>query len=120
VFSLVVEGFLPQSKGGAVLYVPERKEMEMTDLRKAAEMALEALDCLPWQASPIAKEATQALRKALAEGVKQEIKLYDDGVKPKRKWVNATHIEIGNLWAQHKEVYGFAMALDDLLKDKNQ
>ncbi len=39
----------------------------MTDLRKAAEMALEALDCLPWQASPIAKEATQALRQALAQ-----------------------------------------------------
>ncbi len=39
----------------------------MTDLRKAAEMALEALDCLPWQASPIAREATQALRQALAQ-----------------------------------------------------
>jgi predicted Zn-dependent protease with MMP-like domain len=38
----------------------------MSDLRKAAEMALEALDCLPWQASPIAREATQALRQALA------------------------------------------------------
>ncbi len=39
----------------------------MTDLRKAAEMALEALDCLPWQASPIAVEATKALRQALAQ-----------------------------------------------------
>ena len=38
-----------------------------SDLRKAAEMALEALDCLPWQASPIAREATQALRQALAQ-----------------------------------------------------
>ena len=35
------------------------------NLRKAAEMALEALDCLPWQASPIAVEATKALRQAL-------------------------------------------------------
>jgi len=39
----------------------------MTDLRKAAEMALEALDCLPWKASPIAIEATKALRTALAQ-----------------------------------------------------
>ena len=39
----------------------------MTDLCKAAEMALEALDCLPWKASPIAIEATQALRTALAQ-----------------------------------------------------
>ena len=39
----------------------------MSDLRKAAEMALEALDCLPWQASAIAVEATKALRTALAQ-----------------------------------------------------
>lgn len=39
----------------------------MSDLRKAAEMALEALDCLPWQASPIAVEATKALRQALEQ-----------------------------------------------------
>lgn len=40
----------------------------MTDLQtKAMQMALEALDCLPWQASPIAIEATKALRTALAQ-----------------------------------------------------
>jgi hypothetical protein len=39
----------------------------MTDLRKAAEAALEVLDCLPWHASPIALEATKALRQALAQ-----------------------------------------------------
>jgi hypothetical protein len=39
---------------------------------------------------------------------------------PKRVWVSLDHIEIGNLWAQHKEVYGFAMALDKLLQDKNR
>ena len=44
----------------------------MTDLRKAAEMALEALDCLPWQASPIAVEATKALRQALAQEQKKD------------------------------------------------
>jgi hypothetical protein len=43
----------------------------MTDLQeKAMRMALEALDCLPWQASPIAVEATKALRQALAQPVK--------------------------------------------------
>ena len=45
----------------------ERYEGQLQKLRKAAEMALEALDCLPWQASPIAVEATKALRQALAQ-----------------------------------------------------
>ena len=49
----------------------------MSDLRKAAEMALEALDCLPWQASPIAVEATKALRQALDD--KPPVKTYCGG-----------------------------------------
>jgi hypothetical protein len=49
-------------------------------LRKAAEMALEALDCLPWQASPIAREATQALRQALAGDVTGDVT--GDAVEP--------------------------------------
>lgn len=54
----------------------------MSDLRKAAEMALEALDCLPWQASPIAREATQALRQALAQPEQEPVAwmyVNDDG-----------------------------------------
>ncbi len=40
-------------------------------LVEANGMALEALDCLPWQASPIAVEATKALRTALAQQGKE-------------------------------------------------
>ena len=95
----------------------------MSDLHKAAKMALDVLRQTVGHSSKSQNridDAKHELVQALANGVKQEIKLYDDGVKPKREWVNATHIEIGNLWAQHKEVYGFAMALDKLLQDKNR
>jgi hypothetical protein len=36
-----------------------------------------------------------------------------------QKWISPTHLEIGNLWAQHQEVYAFAMALNKLLMEKN-
>jgi hypothetical protein len=95
----------------------------MTDIRKAAEMALEALDCLPWQASPIAVEATKALRQALAEGVKQEIKLYDDGVKLKREWKGLTsddkHFLLANAWNKEQAFNGFMEAIDKFLEEKN-
>jgi hypothetical protein len=69
----------------------------MSDLRKAAEMALEALDCLPWQASPIAKEATQALRQALAQpsdSVEQEhLEQYPAGMMTK---VNSLSLSYGD------------------------
>jgi hypothetical protein len=36
-----------------------------------------------------------------------------------KKWVDLDHIEIGNLWSEHREVYSFGMALQKLLKEKN-
>ena len=45
---------------------------------EAMKQALEALDCLPWQASPIAVEATKALRTALAQ-TEQEPEWIEDG-----------------------------------------
>ena len=57
----------------------ERYDGQLQKLRKAAEMALEALDCLPWQASPIAVEATKALRQALAQTEKLPVKTYCGG-----------------------------------------
>ena len=68
-------------------------------LRKAAEMALDALnEVTGWQWSgPMrvmdeVEDVIQALRTALAQGVVQEIKPYDDGLKPNyytepEKWV---------------------------------
>jgi hypothetical protein len=36
-----------------------------------------------------------------------------------RQWIDLDHIEIGNLWSEHKEVYSFGMALQKLLKERN-
>ena len=92
----------------------------MTDLRKAAEMALEALlqtkleDVLV-EVEPNVWEykgtvAIQALRQALA--------------KPKRKWVGLTDYEIeseltkefGQWWSRHVSV---CRAIEAKLKEKN-
>jgi len=37
----------------------------------------------------------------------------------KCEWVELTHIEIGNLWAESQEVYSFAKAIEVKLKEKN-
>jgi hypothetical protein len=36
-----------------------------------------------------------------------------------REWIDLDHIEIGNLWAEHKQVYSFAMELQKKLKERN-
>ena len=115
----------------------------MTDLRKVADTLEMTIPYLPAKTATLSEveETIEELRQAFAqpeqepvgwlnanEGVDayaftwrkketHDIPLYT--APPKREWVSATHIEIGNLWAQHKEVYGFAMALDNLLKEKN-
>jgi hypothetical protein len=35
------------------------------------------------------------------------------------EWQDLSHIEIGNLWSEHKEVYSFAVELQKKLKEKN-
>ena len=49
----------------------------MTDLRKAAEMALEALDAYSWEQ---VDAATKALRQALAQPKREWVGLTDDDV----------------------------------------
>ena len=147
----------------------------MNDLRKAAEMALEALEAL-WDilddidtASDMAKEndawyrkrvealqkkrwdtmittdghklkggPVEALRQALAEPEQEpvcflretswsyEIAPWDDpnGIPvyiapPKREWVGIEPQEIGQIWAKHKEVYGFGIELEQVLTERN-
>jgi hypothetical protein len=116
----------------------------MNDLRKAAEMALEALDCLPWQASPIAKEATQALRQALAqpeqepvawahienkeiiefETDKEEcekceycVPLYT--APPKREWVGLTDEEFEQVVDGLEDLRDCWIQIEAKLKEKN-
>jgi hypothetical protein len=38
---------------------------------------------------------------------------------PKREWIGIGHLEIGDLWSQHKSVYSFAFAIESLLKERN-
>jgi hypothetical protein len=110
----------------------------MTDLRKAAEMALEALDCLPWQASPIAIEATKALRQALAQPEQEPVGYVTDSgtaayflkgvdldddtplytAPPKREWVGLTEADIYEAMDFDDE-FEFARAIEAKLKEKN-
>jgi hypothetical protein len=99
----------------------------MSDIRKAAEMALEALnyhfdnedDYLNWK-YPLVLEAKQALRKALAQA------------KRKREWVGLTDEEIakadcvamdyvgaGDYGLVEETIVDFAKAIEAKLKDKN-
>ena len=39
--------------------------------------------------------------------------------KPKREWVGIEPQEIGQIWAKHKEVYGFGIELEQVLKERN-
>ena len=38
---------------------------------------------------------------------------------PKREWVGIEPQEIGQIWAKHKEVYGFGIELEQVLKERN-
>ena len=109
----------------------------MTDLRKAAEMALEALDeinklsvgekaiCLPAEID----DAMEALRQALAmekfSEVNQEI---EEALKqPKREWVGLTDEEIDGIYKTHHDQYGkcqtggfeYERTIEAKLKEKN-
>jgi len=85
----------------------------MTDLRKAAEMALGCLEFhwdheeTDWEAHPDhVVEAKRALREALAE--------------PKREWVNLTEKEIVEATHFVRGVYDSARAIEAKLKQKNE
>ena len=83
----------------------------MTDLRKAAEMALEVLETTWGDGSEDAlkewKEATQALHHALAE--------------PKREWVGLTSDETWEIFTHYDPLQysAFSRAIEAKLKEKN-
>jgi hypothetical protein len=103
----------------------------MTDLRKAAEMALETLEGDPellvdWLAK--LKEVKEALRQALAmerfSEVSQEIE--EELKQPKREWVGLTDEERWEVtskkwwdWEDSFDIDGFARAIEAKLKEKN-
>jgi len=110
----------------------------MTDLRKAAEMALEALE-EQWEEH----EAIDALRQALAQTEKPPVKSYCGGkpnyctpevttegplytAPPKREWVGLTEDEVWELVDQSLskkwgflDEQAFAKTIEAKLKEKN-
>jgi hypothetical protein len=65
--------------------------------------------------------AVHFLEQAIAEAEQPDLaRVGEVGVwGDKREWVELTHIEIGNLWAESQEVYSFAKAIEVKLKEKN-
>ena len=100
----------------------------MTDLRKAAEMALEALDYhfdnvdedAYW---PYVLEAKQALRQALAQPEQDHIRDATENVE--RKWVGLTDEEIHEIvyeqieWQHPAAGFRVANCIEAKLKEKN-
>jgi hypothetical protein len=84
----------------------------MTD-RELMEVSLEYLIEFGMGETPTAK----GLRDRLAQPTCQENRHVADNAT--REWVDLDHIEIGNLWAEHKQVYSFAMELQKKLKERN-
>jgi hypothetical protein len=121
----------------------------MSDLRKAAEMALEALEELRFANAPFLDEAMEALRTALAQPVQEPVTwvtrrtgdggAYVDGYEsceptdygafpvytapPKREWKGLTsddkHFLLANAWNKEQAFDDFMEAIDKFLEEKN-
>jgi 3-dehydroquinate dehydratase len=94
----------------------------MSDLRRAAEMALEALEAhadIGIKSDKQIQALRQALRTALAQ---PEQVLTARTVITGREWVGLTDEEIKNLWNQHEprfDYYSFSCDIEAKLKEKN-
>ena len=116
----------------------------MSDLRKAAEMALEALEThVPYTYKDRDYEPIQALRQALAQPEQEPVAwMWKDGsltsdpdeadgtwtklytAPPKHEWVGLTEEEVHWLWMDMGgrpkiNGYDFAKAIEAKLKEKN-
>ena len=81
----------------------------MTDLRKAAEMALEAL-MQKGEHHPKVYQAAEALRQALAQQKKEWVGLTDEEIE------SELTKEFGQWWSRHVSV---CRAIEAKLKEKN-
>jgi len=88
----------------------------MTDLRKAAEMALEALESFRFAQNPIVPQSIYVLRQALAQPEQEH--------KP---WVSLTEEESSDIYNAHHNTYGecitsaydLVLDVEAKLKEKN-
>ena len=99
----------------------------MSDLRKAAEMALEVFD------GPVLKDATEhamrlrkacdLLRQALAESVNSTISVVESKVpiqpEQERRWVEITYDEVYEFVCTTDSYINLARAIEAKLKEKN-
>ena len=94
-----------------------------SDLRKAAELALEVLkQSLGYsnEAQVRIGEAKQALRQALAQPPCQTGAQCIGGKCPECEWVGLTDEEISECWNRKiTPVHGFAREVEKMLKEKN-
>ena len=94
--------------------IRDRMQEEIGDLRKAAEMALEALESV-YGKGKRCEAAIKALRQALAK---------PDEVLAEREWVGLTDDEIAKYWGDAfagntQYVQGFARIIEAKLKERN-
>jgi len=89
----------------------------MSDLRKAAEMGLEALEANlgKWAAKT---PAIEALRQALAQPPCQTGSQCIGGKCPECEWVGLTEADIYEL-LDNEDEFDFAQAIEAKLKEKN-
>lgn len=99
----------------------------MTDLRKAAEMALEALENIDRWLPTIGQrglrdyeaDAIQALRQALnVDAVNMSQERVDETAKDKHKWVGLDG-EIPGLGLVTEEFYNGMLVAEDILRERN-
>ena len=99
----------------------------MTDLRKAAEQALEALENIDRWLPTIGQrglrdyeaDAIQALRQALnVDAVNMSQERVDETAKDKHKWVGLDG-EIPGLGLVTEEFYNGMLVAEDILREKN-
>jgi hypothetical protein len=102
----------------------------MTELRKAAEQALEALESLDCGDTYKTHNAASALRQALAHEAldrmvaeNERLGLYEDNPvkRDNLSWVGLTEDEFENILERHNEATPFAvyLSIEAKLKEKN-
>ena len=111
----------------------------MNDLRKAAEMALKALEHIDWEDQSLSQvEAKEALRQALSQPEQEPVAYTGNGTAgreadvrptgfffqmPKREWVGLTNADKQEAFDETQEASGgfweFADYLEAKLKEKN-
>ena len=100
----------------------------MTDLRKAAEMALEVMEYNRANGTPNMGAAIEALRQALAQPEQEPVECMCGICKlGKREWQGLTDEEIDGIYKTHHDQYGkcqtggfeYERTIEAKLKEKN-